>query len=246
MHYVTFKVRPPDPYHSVDFNLSIVPSAASPRIPHLPLSHPLRRNLPKFPCLSQTRKTLRTASTTLSCPWRLHHTKPCMRPFLSQNTSTRPSQSNNNKSKTLPTPPLLPTPPSPHSCPHATPPTRCQWWKRGRGGHAIDTPPDTTVAAAPVRGRLQAPKRKTDMGLSRLENTEATPQIENGVALAPDAAQVISIRQTSTPAPTVGLENTLPATQRDILTSTGVIHLRNTLMAPPSLMGRRRPATLLR
>ena len=169
-----------------------------------------------------------------------------MRPFQSQSTSTRPSQSNNNKSKSLPTPPLLPTPPPPHSCPHATPPT---WWKRGRGGHAIDTPPDTTVAAVPVRGHLQAPKKKTDMGLSRLENTEATLQIENGVALAPDTAQVISTQQTSTPAPTVGLENTLPATQRDILTSTGVIHLRNTRMAPPSLgtlMGRRRSATLLR
>ena len=187
---------------------------------------------------------------TLSSPWRPHHmnTKPCMRLFRSQSTSTRPSQSNNNKSKSLPIPLLPPTTPPPHSCPHATPPTRCQWWKRGRGGHAIDTPPDTT-AAVPVRGRLQAPKRKTNMGLSRLENIEATLQIENGIALAPDAAQVISTRQTNTPVPTVGLENTLPATQRDILTSTGVIHLRNTRMAPPSLgslMGRRRPAILLR
>ena len=185
---------------------------------------------------------------TLLSLWRLDHMKPCMKPFPAQSTSTRLSQYNHNRNKTLPTPPLLPTPPSPHSCPHATPPTRHQWGKRGRGGHAIDTPPDTTVAAAaPVRDRLQAPNRKTNM--SHLENIEATPQIENCVPLAPDAAQVISTRQTSTLAPIVDHENTLPATQIDILTNTGVIHLRNTLIAPPSqgsLMGRRKPVTLLR
>ena len=245
MHCVATIVEPPDPIIP-----SIVPSVASPRILHLPLPYPLWINHPKFPCWSQTRGTLRTASMTLLSLWRLDHMKPCMKLFPAQSTSTRLSQYNHNKSKTLPILPLLPTPPSPHSCPHAIPPTRHQWWKRGREGHAIDTPPDTTVAAAAqVRGRLQAPNRKTNMGLSHLENTEATPQIENCVAPAPDAAQVISTRQTSSPAPIVGHENTPPATQRDILTNTGVIHLRNTLIAPPSqgsLMERRKPVTLLR